>query len=70
MTLSEIRRRVAPNLSTSLRRLRSAAVDVDIARDLLDFGGAFFEIQLYVAVDIFHRNVAVLAGDLDFSVRP
>jgi len=41
---------------------------VDIARDLLDFGGAFFEIQLYVAVDIFHRNVAVLAGDLDFSV--
>ncbi len=45
-----------------------AAVDVDVAGDLLDLGGTFFEIQSYVAGDVFDGNVAVLVVDLDFAV--
>src|SRR5271163_1364726 len=44
------------------------AVDVDVAGDLFDFGGTFFEIQLYVAGDIFHGDIAMLGVDLYFSV--
>ena len=41
---------------------------MDVTGDLFDFGGTFFEIQLYVAGDVFHGDVAVLVVDLDFAV--
>ena len=41
---------------------------MNVAGDLLDLGGTFFQIQFYVAVDVFHGNIAVLGGNLNFSV--
>ncbi len=49
---------------TSLRR----PSDVDVAGNLFDLGGTFFQIEFYVAGDIFDGDIAVLVVDLDFAV--
>src|SRR5580658_3534316 len=44
------------------------AADVDVAGNLLDLGGTFFEIEFYVADDAFHRNFAAARDDMQLHL--